>query len=89
MISIIIPLYNEAENVEHYGENLFPVIDAIAKKTGETFEFILVDDGSRDDTVARLRRVAVARPDVKVLEHGVNRGMGNAIRTGSLRAMGR
>ena len=53
IISIIIPLYNEAENVEHYGENLFPVIDAIEKKTGEVFEFIFVDDGSRDDTLAR------------------------------------
>jgi glycosyltransferase involved in cell wall biosynthesis len=82
MISIIIPLFNEAENVRHYGKDLFPVIDAIAKKTGETFEFILVDDGSRDDTVAQLHRIAAMRQDIKVLEHGINRGMGNAIRTG-------
>lgn len=88
MISIIIPLYNEAENVEHYGENLFPVIDAIEKKTGEVFEFIFVDDGSRDDTLARLHRITGIRPNIKILEHGTNRGMGNAIRTGLLACTG-
>ena len=82
MISIIIPFYNEAENVRHYNQDLFPEIDNISRKTGEKFNYIFVDDGSQDDTVKQLQRVAKDRPDVKILLHGVNRGMGNAIKTG-------
>lgn len=82
MISIIIPLFNERENVIHYPSDLFPVIDDIGRRTGTVFEFIFVDDGSRDDTVERLAEVANPRPDVRILRHPRNRGMGEAIRTG-------
>jgi dolichol-phosphate mannosyltransferase len=82
MISLIIPLYNEAENVIYYDRDLFPVIAVIAQRTGERFHYIFVDDGSQDDTVIRLRTITKNRPDVKIVLHGVNRGMGNAIRTG-------
>lgn len=82
MISIIVPLYNERENVVHYDQDFFPVIDEISRKMGETFTFIFVDDGSRDDTVEQLKIVARNRSDILILEHGVNRGMGNAIKTG-------
>ena len=44
MISIIVPLYNERDNVIHYNNDLFPIIDDISKKFEETFEFIFVDD---------------------------------------------
>jgi len=82
MISIIIPLYNEQDNVIHYNQDLFPLITNTAKKTGETFEYIFVDDGSRDDTVERLTEITKGRFDVKILRHERNRGMGNAIKTG-------
>ena len=82
MISIIIPLYNERENIIHYNQDLFPVIEAIAQKTGETFNYIFVDDGSQDDTVEQLQKITKGRSDIKILQHGVNRGMGNAIKTG-------
>jgi len=82
MISIIIPLYNEGENVIHYNNDMFPIIDDISKKFDEKFEFIFVDDGSRDDTVERITEIADSRPDVKILRHEKNRGMGNAIKTG-------
>jgi len=82
MISIIFPLYNERDNVIHYNTDLFPIIDDIAKKTGERFEYIFVDDGSRDDTVEQVREIARSRSDVKVLVHQKNSGMGTAIKTG-------
>ena len=82
MISIVFPLYNERDNVIHYNADLFPVIDDIAKRTGEQFEFIFVDDGSRDDTVGQIRELSVSRTDVKVLVHQKNSGMGTAIKTG-------
>ncbi len=82
MISIIFPLYNERENVIHYQADLFPIIDGIAKKTGERFEFVFVDDGSRDDTVEQVKALARNRPDIRLLVHQKNSGMGTAIKTG-------
>jgi glycosyltransferase involved in cell wall biosynthesis len=82
MISILFPLYNERDNVIHYPADLFPIIDEIARKTGERFEFIFVDDGSRDDTVEQVKALARDRPDVKLLVHLTISGMGTAIKTG-------
>jgi dolichol-phosphate mannosyltransferase len=82
MISIIIPLFNERENVIHYNQDLFPVIEDIARKTNEKFNFIFVDDGSKDDTIEQLQKITERRSDVKILKHEVNRGMGTAIMTG-------
>lgn len=82
MISIIFPLYNERDNVICYENDLFPIIESIGKPIGETFEYIFVDDGSRDDTVERMNEIAKGRPNVKILCHERNRGMGNAIKTG-------
>lgn len=82
MISLIFPLYNERDNVIHYPADLFPVIDGISQKTGERFEYIFVDDGSRDDTVEQVGILARDRKDVTLLVHARNSGMGTAIRTG-------
>lgn len=88
MISIIVPLYNERDNIIHYHTDLFPIIDDIAKKTGKRFEFIFVDDGSRDDTVEQVRALARSRSDIKILVHQKNCGMGTAIKTGLASSLG-
>lgn len=70
-VAILIPAYNEAENV---GE----VLDRLpAEVCGVATSALVVDDGSRDgtDQVARAHGAAVAR-------HVVNRGGGAALRTG-------
>jgi dolichol-phosphate mannosyltransferase len=82
MITIIIPLFNERENVIHYDKDLFSVVENISHSTNEKFSYIFVDDGSRDDTVEQLRKITDNRTDVKIIEHHVNRGMGSAIKTG-------
>lgn len=82
MISVIVPLYNEEDNVVHYPKDLFPIIDAIGAAAGEKIEYVFVDDGSRDATVERIRAVAGSRPDVRILLHEKNQGMGAAIKTG-------
>jgi len=88
MISIIIPLFNEQDNVVQYPADLFPIIEKIAEQCHETFEYVMVDDGSRDDTFSQLRSVAAGRQDVTVLRHEVNSGMGTAIKTGIAHARG-
>ena len=53
-LSVVAPLYNESENVA-------PLVDWILEALATypaTFEVILVDDGSRDDTWARIAEAA-------------------------------
>src|SRR5574341_451411 len=49
-LSIVLPIYNEAENIPRLYAELMPVLEGI----GRSFEIIAVDDGSRDDSFARL-----------------------------------
>jgi len=88
MISIIIPLYNEQENICTYKDLLFPEIDSIATKFHKQIEYIMVNDGSKDDTLSMIHYIASLRDDVIVCSHDVNRGMGAALKTGIARAQG-
>jgi glycosyltransferase involved in cell wall biosynthesis len=88
MISIIIPLYNEEENVLLYPERLIPVAGSVLREFGEDHEFVLVDDGSRDRTLERIRALAAGAENITVVPHGTNKGMGAAIRTGLAHARG-
>ncbi len=82
MISIVVPLYNERENIITYDSLLFPVVDSIAESARFAVEYIMVDDGSQDDTLLQLQMMESMRKDVRVIAHGTNKGMGAAVRTG-------
>ena len=74
----MVPLYNEADNVD-------PLVDELARVfAGVTapWEIVLVDDGSRDGTWARVRARAVADGRIRGLRHGENRGQSAAVWTG-------
>ncbi len=49
-LSIVIPMYNEAQNIDALFKRLFPVLE----KLGETFEVVCVNDGSTDRTLSML-----------------------------------
>jgi len=75
MIRLIIPAYNE-------GKNLPTVVPDIARALGnEQYELVVVNDGSADNTLAVANELAQRYP-VTVLDHGVNRGVAEAFRTG-------
>ena len=78
-ISIVIPAKNEAENIGA----LVQAIDAVMKPFG-TFEIIVVDDGSTDDTGARAR--ALGMPHLRLLRHANSAGQSAAVHTGVLAA---
>lgn len=70
--SVVIPLYNEEDNVAILQREIG---EALA---GRNYELILVDDGSSDATVARIDR----RPEVRVLEFEKNAGQSAAMIAG-------
>jgi len=74
MLSVIMPVYNEAATVAE-------VIDVVLAQP-EVTELICVNDCSADGSGAVLDRLAVDRPRMRVLHHEVNKGKGAALRTG-------
>ena len=88
MISVIIPIFNEEQNILHYNERLFPETDGIAAKNNVIFEYIFVDDGSADQSVSRLNKITQNRSDCHLIRHPKNKGMGAAIKTGFSHASG-
>lgn len=68
-VSVVAPLYNESENVRPLVEWILQALESYAG----TFELILVDDGSRDDTWTQVRAVAT---DARVLGLRLGRNVG-------------
>src|SRR6195256_1848818 len=62
--SIVVPLHNEQENVT----DLYDRLKAVMENSGETFEIVLVDDGSSDNTFAQLREIAAVDSRVTVVK---------------------
>lgn len=81
-LSIIIPCLDEELNVPRYPIELWPVLESL----GVPFEVIFVDDGSKDTTVAKIK--AMSKPEARLIIHGVNKGLGAALRTGLAAATG-
>ncbi|MBF0254681.1 MAG: glycosyltransferase family 2 protein [Candidatus Omnitrophica bacterium] len=85
MISVVIPVYNEAENLEALYERLSRSARSIP---GEDFEFVLADDGSRDATPQVLERLCAGDPRVRSVRFDTNRGSHAAISAGLAAARG-
>jgi glycosyltransferase involved in cell wall biosynthesis len=78
-LSIFFPAYNDALSLTALIERTFEVAAACA----ETFEVVVVNDGSADDTGAVLMHLASRYgPTLRVITHPENRGYGAALRTG-------
>ncbi len=77
-VSVVIPLYNEEGNIAELQQEL------AAALTGIDHEVILVDDCSKDQTLARI----VRGPDVRVIEFAKNTGQSAAMYAGIQAARG-
>jgi dolichol-phosphate mannosyltransferase len=84
MISIVIPIYNEAPNVAP----LYETVKSIIKKLPQKFELIFVDDGSSDDSVKKLRQIAKRDKSAKIIELARNFGKEIAVTAGIHTAKG-
>src|SRR5918911_2528378 len=84
-LAVVLPMYNEADNVAALLERLEAVRDQSA------FDLDLVawaiDDGSRDATYVRLVKLAPRFPSLRITRHPRNRGMAAALRSGIAEAL--
>jgi glycosyltransferase involved in cell wall biosynthesis len=76
--SIVVPLHNEQENVT----DLYDRLKAVMEVHGESFEIVLVDDGSRDRTFNLLREIAAVDSRVTVVKLRRNFGQTSALAAG-------
>lgn len=76
-ISIVIPVYNEADNLK----SLFKLIRISAKKLG-VYELIFVDDGSSDKSLEILQKIKISNKEVKVISFIKNYGQTAALSAG-------
>ncbi len=84
-ISLILPAYNEEAGIA----NAIAEADDALRRLGVSYEIIVVDDGSGDQTAAAVEQTRRDRPCVRLVRHDVNRGYGSALRTGFEAARGR
>ena len=81
-LSVIFPAFNEEANIRHTVEAARAVLPNLA----ETWEIILVNDGSRDATTPICDELAEQYPEVRAIHHTDNRGYGAALKSGILAA---
>ncbi|MDE7141611.1 MAG: glycosyltransferase family 2 protein, partial [Muribaculaceae bacterium] len=83
-ISIVVPLYNEAESLPE----LQAWIERVMLDNGFTYEVIYVNDGSTDNSWEVIRTLAAANPAVKGVAFRRNYGKSPALNTGFRKAQG-
>ena len=77
-LSIILPAYNEEENIER----AMAAATKVAERLCARHEVIVVDDGSRDGTAQLVRDAAALDPRIRLVSHESNQGYGHALRSG-------
>ena len=82
--SIVVPLHNEQENVT----DLYDRLKAVMETAGESFEIVLVDDGSSDHTFAMLREIAAVDSRITVVKLRRNFGQTAGLAAGFDHARG-
>ena len=83
-LSVVIPFYNEAENIPPLLAELRQAVTTL----GIDAEVIVVDDGSKDATLATLQSIAAEWPAVRVVALAVNGGQAIALWRGFERVRG-
>ena len=83
-LSVIVPAYNEAKRIAPSLEKIV----AYLRAQPHSWELIVVDDGSRDETVEVVNKFTGGIPEAKLIGYQPNRGKGFAVRTGVLASKG-
>lgn len=84
MISVIVPCFNEEEAIPYF----YDAMEKVRKEMGEQFEFIFVNDGSKDSTLTVLRQLSGQDRAVRYLSFSRNFGKEAALYAGLQAAQG-
>jgi dolichol-phosphate mannosyltransferase len=76
-ISIVVPVHDEAGNVEALAGEVGRVLGPVGR-----YEIVFVDDASRDDTAACVRDLSRRNPHVRLIRHTARRGQSTAVWNG-------
>lgn len=80
-VSVIIPVYNEEKTIQN-------VLQSVLSNVSQLLEIIVVDDGSKDNTVGLVEAVRQGDPRVILICHEQNQGKTGALRTGFAASQG-
>lgn len=84
-ISLVVPAYNESGNVKQF---LDAAKEALGT-TGMSYEIVVVNDGSTDDTLPRLMQLIGGNPELRIIDLSRNFGKEAALTAGMDAAIGR
>ncbi|GJM71235.1 hypothetical protein HMSSN036_34510 [Paenibacillus macerans] len=65
-VTVLLPTYNSSRYILRSAQS-------ILEQTLKDFEFIIIDDGSQDDTLAKLQQLK--NPRIRLISHKINRGL--------------
>ncbi len=77
-LSVFFPAYNEEAHLEETVKKAIETLEKIAKK----WEILIVNDGSKDETLKVANKLSNSDKRIKVINHKVNRGYGAAFKSG-------
>jgi dolichol-phosphate mannosyltransferase len=83
-ISVIIPIHNQERNVAI----LLAQIKEVLQSTTQSYEIVVINDGSYDNTLEVLRREEKSDLHIRVISYMPNRGKGHAVKTGVMQSSG-
>ena len=84
ILSVVIPVYNEKENIAPSVERILMEFGPVGKQC----EILFVDDNSPDGTAEEVERIARLTPQVRLVQHGKKEGIGAAHHAGYHAAKG-
>lgn len=76
LLSIVIPVFNEENNIKPLLEKLLPIVK------NYNYEIIFIDDGSKDKTIVELKKISLKNPRVKLISFQRNFGHQMALAAG-------
>lgn len=88
LISVIVPCYNEAEALPYFFPEIGHVADSMSATMGIDFEFLFINDGSRDGTLELLRKFAAEDKRARYISFSRNFGKEAAMYAGLCHAKG-
>jgi glycosyltransferase involved in cell wall biosynthesis len=78
MLSIIIPAYNEEDNIEP----VYRELKSVLSETGHPYEILFIDDGSTDQTFQKMKSIQIMDDSVRIIKFRKNFGQSAALQAG-------